>query len=49
MTSNNSLKVIMLGATGAVGGEVLKTILTFSNLEKVTLLGRRTIPNVNLG
>ena len=47
MTSNNSLKIIMLGATGAVGGEVLKTMLTFSNLEKVTLLGRRTIPNLS--
>jgi uncharacterized protein YbjT (DUF2867 family) len=35
------LSIVMMGATGAVGTEVVKTLATFKNLEKLTLLGRR--------
>ena len=33
----------MMGATGAVGGHVVDTLLTFSELTQLTLLGRRTL------
>ena len=36
----NPRSIIMLGATGAVGTEVIKTLATFSNLGKLTILGR---------
>jgi uncharacterized protein YbjT (DUF2867 family) len=39
--------IIMLGATGAVGGEALKTLLKDPRAEKITLLGRRDIPAVS--
>jgi uncharacterized protein YbjT (DUF2867 family) len=42
-----ALSVVMLGATGAVGGEVLSTLLQQSALSKLTLLGRRTIANIH--
>jgi uncharacterized protein YbjT (DUF2867 family) len=38
--------IIMLGATGAVGGEALKALLKGPHAEKVTLLGRRDIPGM---
>ncbi|TXF82966.1 hypothetical protein FUA23_21720 [Neolewinella aurantiaca] len=41
--------IIMLGATGAVGGEALKTILQDPRAEKVTLLGRREVPDMPAG
>ncbi len=37
------LSVAMLGASGAVGGEVLKTLLAMPQIERLTLLGRRTV------
>ena len=37
----------MIGATGAVGGEVVRTLLTFPELERLTLLGRRPVAGVN--
>jgi len=43
---HNKLSIVMLGATGAVGGEALKTILTFSDVEKVSILGRRPVENI---
>lgn len=33
----------MMGATGAVGGEVIKTLLDENRFSKLTLLGRKTI------
>jgi uncharacterized protein YbjT (DUF2867 family) len=38
------ISVVMLGATGAVGGEVVKTLLTMPQLDRLTLLGRRPAP-----
>jgi uncharacterized protein YbjT (DUF2867 family) len=38
---NKPLSVVMMGATGAVGTEVVKTLKSFNALEKLTLLGRR--------
>ena len=38
--------IIMLGATGAVGGEALKTLLNDPRAEKITLLGRREVPGM---
>lgn len=40
-------KVVMIGATGAVGGEVLKTLLSMQSVENVTLLTRRAVEGVN--
>ncbi len=40
---SKSLTVVMLGASGAVGGQVLSTLLTLPELKKLTLLGRRKI------
>jgi uncharacterized protein YbjT (DUF2867 family) len=37
----------MLGASGAVGTETLNTLLQFKNIKQLTLLGRKTIPNIN--
>lgn len=36
----------MLGATGAVGSQVVKTLLEMKQVEILTLLGRRPIPNI---
>lgn len=41
------LSIIVLGATGAVGTETIKTLVTFSNLSKLTLLGRRPFETVS--
>ncbi|MEM6582901.1 MAG: NAD(P)H-binding protein [Pseudomonadota bacterium] len=37
----------MMGASGAVGGEVVRTLLDTSLLGKLTLLGRRELPWIN--
>lgn len=39
--------IIMLGATGAVGTETIKTLATFPNLNRLTLLGRRPFEAVS--
>lgn len=36
-----SLSVVMLGASGAVGGHVVSTLLAMPELKRLTLLGRR--------
>ena len=36
----------MLGASGAVGGETLKTLLKMDNISRLTLLGRTPIANI---
>jgi uncharacterized protein YbjT (DUF2867 family) len=38
--------IILLGATGAAGSEALKTLLKNPHAEKITLLGRRDIPEM---
>ncbi len=43
---NKPLSVVMLGASGAVGGQALGALLEMSNIAKITLLGRRTIPGI---
>ena len=35
--------VVMIGATGAVGGEVIKTLAAMPGLQRLTLLGRRPV------
>ena len=46
--SNNikPLTVILMGATGAVGSDVVRTLSKVSTLEKLTLLGRRELAGV---
>lgn len=39
--------VVMIGATGAVGGYTLETLLSIPEVERITLLGRRTIPTAS--
>ena len=41
------VSVVMLGATGAVGGQALQALLTFPQVERLTLLGRSTVPNIS--
>lgn len=36
----------MIGATGAVGGHTLETLLSIPEVERITLLGRRTISSL---
>lgn len=45
--TTKSLSIVMLGATGAVGGEVLKTLFEFKNINCITLLGRREVPEIS--
>lgn len=40
--------MVMLGASGAVGTETLKTLLQIKNIQRITLLGRRTISNLDI-
>jgi len=37
----------MMGATGAVGGEAVKTLIQMPQLNRLTLLGRRPVENLN--
>ena len=39
-------KIVILGATGAVGGEVLKSLLSMDIASKITLLGRRDVEGI---
>lgn len=39
-------KVVMVGATGAVGGQVVNTLLEMSDVTSMTLLGRRLLEGV---
>ncbi len=42
----DSLSVVMIGATGAVGGHVVETLVGRDNLKQLTLLGRRPVEGV---
>jgi uncharacterized protein YbjT (DUF2867 family) len=39
--------IVMMGATGAVGRECLKTLLEKNNITRISLLGRRAVENIN--
>lgn len=43
---NNSTSIVIIGATGAVGGEALKTLLQEDRFERLTLFGRRDVPGI---
>lgn len=45
-TQSNNLSVVMLGASGAVGTETLSKLMENGHLEKLTLLGRNPIANI---
>lgn len=38
--------IIMMGASGAVGTHTLQTLIQYNNIQQLTLLGRKTIPNI---
>ena len=38
--------IVMLGASGAVGGQVLKSLLAKDDFDQLTLLGRRVIDEI---
>jgi uncharacterized protein YbjT (DUF2867 family) len=41
---SKSFNILLLGATGAVGGEVLKTLLAMPDISRITVLVRRPLP-----
>lgn len=43
MANDPILTIVMIGASGAVGSEVVKTLLSAPALQRLTLLGRRTL------
>lgn len=43
---NNATSIVMMGASGAVGTQVLQTLLDNKNIKKLTLLGRKPMTNV---
>ena len=45
---SRQFSIVMMGASGAVGTEALNTLLQLKNIQQLTLLGRKTIPNINL-
>lgn len=48
MTSKTNLNsIVMLGASGAVGSEALKSLLDHKDLHQLTLLGRTPISGIN--
>jgi len=47
MSNKENLSVIMMGATGAVGSEAVKTLLQMPEMKRLTLLGRRPVENLN--
>lgn len=45
--AKNKYKILMIGATGAVGGETLKALLEMPSVDQITLLTRRAVENVS--
>ena len=41
-----TLSVVMLGASGAVGGQVAKTLMAMPELQRLSLLNRRSLPEL---
>lgn len=44
---SSKLNVVMLGATGAVGTEVVSTLIDMPELARLTLLGRRAVEGIS--
>jgi uncharacterized protein YbjT (DUF2867 family) len=44
---NQELSIVILGGTGAVGGEALKSLIATNQFEKITLLGRRNVEGIS--
>jgi uncharacterized protein YbjT (DUF2867 family) len=44
---NQKLSIVILGGTGAVGGEALKSLIATNQFEKITLLGRRNVEGIS--
>ena len=47
MTTPAPLSIVMLGATGAVGGQAVQTLVTLPQVERLTLLGRRPVADLS--
>lgn len=45
--ANQSVSVVMLGATGAVGTQALKALLLMPSIHQVTTLGRRPVSKIS--
>jgi uncharacterized protein YbjT (DUF2867 family) len=46
-TNTEPLAVVMVGATGAVGGEALNMLQNITQIERLTLLGRKSISDIS--
>lgn len=46
MPKKDTLQIVMMGATGAVGGETLAMLLKMEAIQKLTLLGRNLVAGV---
>jgi uncharacterized protein YbjT (DUF2867 family) len=42
------LSVILLGASGAVGGQVVRSLMTYPQVGSITSLGRSTVPDITV-
>ena len=45
--NTSHISVVMLGATGAVGGHTFRTLITYPQVDRLTLLGRHSIPDIS--
>ena len=45
--NTSPLSVVMLGATGAVGSHTARTLATIPQMERLTLLGRRSLSDIS--
>ena len=45
--NSSPLSVVMLGATGAVGSHTVRNLVTFPQLKRLTLLGRRPLSDIS--
>lgn len=45
--AKTDLSIVILGATGAVGGSTLNTLLERGGISKISLLGRRTVDGID--
>jgi uncharacterized protein YbjT (DUF2867 family) len=47
MAAQSRLRVVMLGASGAVGGEAVSVMRRMDDVQALTLLNRRTLPSLS--
>lgn len=45
--NTSQISVVILGATGAVGGHTFRTLITYPQVDRLTLLGRNSIPDIS--